>query len=304
MKQTIEYYYSLKIDDLLIENDKYHFIINDIDYYFVFCNRSDKELKDILECVMELRQRNIKVHEVLLNVNNKYTTLIDDLNYVLLKVDNKNEILTISEIIELNKKTKLVNNKMNLYRNNWSELWKTKIDYIENQLNEIKVDKVVKQTINYYIGLCENAIYYLSKINTKYVISDLDNIVLSHRRVYFPNVSLNFYNPLTFIFDIEVRDVAEYLKSIFFAKEDAFFELQLYLKSKKLTYYSYNMLFARLLYPSYYFDCYEDIVNREMSSEKIIDITSLSSDYENFLKKAYKEILIYAPIEKISWLIN
>ena len=31
MKQTIEYYYSLKLDKLFIEGDAYHFILDDSD---------------------------------------------------------------------------------------------------------------------------------------------------------------------------------------------------------------------------------------------------------------------------------
>ena len=64
------------------------------------------------------------------------------------------------------------------------------------------------------------------------------------------------------------------------------------------------MLFARLLYPSYYFDIYEKIVNTNDKSEKLLKVISLNVEYEKFLKKAYELISTYAPLENIEWLKN
>ena len=63
------------------------------------------------------------------------------------------------------------------------------------------------------------------------------------------------------------------------------------------------MLFARILYPSYYFDAYEKIVNLKWESEHLIQIISKAEAYEDFIKKAYQEISSYANLEKINWLI-
>ena len=252
MKQTIEYYYSLKIDNLFLEGDAYHFRCNASDYYFVFFNRTIKDLTDIIECSRELKLKNIKCHDIIYNNQGEILTKIDDVNYIMLRMDNKDEEYSIVEIMEQNKKTKLSNLKSNLYRNDWANLWSLKIDYIENQMNELKLDRTIRKSIDYYIGLAENAIYYVNLIKEKYSFSKNDNITLSHKRIYYPNLGINYCNPLIFIFDLEVRDVAEYIKSYFFSGEDAFLELQTFLKSTRLTEYSYNMLFARLLYPSYY----------------------------------------------------
>ena len=303
MKQTIEYYYSLKIEELFLEQNSYHFLLDDKDYYFVHFLRSETDLDDLIECSKELKKKNIDCHNIIVNINNSVLTKVDDINYILLQVNNKDEIYSIVEMIQMNKKAKLNYPKTNLYRNNWAMLWSTKIDYIENQLTEIKIDEIIKKTIDYYIGLTENAIYYVNNISAKYSFSLSDSIVLAHKRIYYPNYKLNYLNPLSFIFDLEVRDIAEYIKSAFFANEDALLELQTYLKSVKLTNYSYNMLFARLLYPSYYFDLYEKIVNYNEKIDSLIDIINKNTAYEDFLKKAYKEISSYATLEKINWLI-
>lgn len=134
----------------------------------------------------------------------------------------------------------------------------------------------------------------------------MDRIVISHRRIYYPNIKLNYLNPLSFVFDLEVRDIAGYLKSMFFKQDldQVMIELETYLKTTKLSLYGYQMFFARLLYPSYYFDIYEKIMNKDETEEALIPIISKVEEYEKFLKKAYFAISKYAPIEKISWLID
>jgi len=302
MKQTLEYYYSLNIDEVMLEKGTYHFVYNNEDYYFVFYNRPTKDLEDIVECSRELKSKKIECHDIILNNKGNILTLIDEANYILLKVYNKEKVFSIVDIIDMNKKVKLSSGSRRRYVNNWAKLWSEKIDYIETQLNEIKFNRVIISSVDYYIGLCENAIYYINLINQKYTLSSEDNIVLSHKRIYYPNYSLNYLNPLSFVFDLEVRDVAEYIKCCFFEGDDAFLELQTFLRSKPLTIYSYNMLYARLLYPSYYFDLYENYLTQK-DLEKILKVISKSTDYEKFLKKAYKEISLYASLESINWLI-
>ena len=302
MKETIEYYYFVTVNDLKINNNSYYFLYNNDLYYFVYYSRTENEFSDILLCISELKNKGISVNEILLNKERSYFTKIEDLNYVLIKINNKDEKYNIIDMLNYNKKLKLLANKSELYRNDWGILWSAKIDYLENQISELVISPIVKYSIDYYIGLAENAIYYVNLINLKYEISDLDNIVLSRKRIYYPNYNLNYFNPLSFIFDLEVRDVAEYIKSVFYFGEDAFLELETYLKLRKLTAYSYNMLFARLIYPSYYFDMYEDIVNKNRDSECLIKIIDMSVQYESFIKKAYLEISKYALLEKIDWL--
>ena len=64
------------------------------------------------------------------------------------------------------------------------------------------------------------------------------------------------------------------------------------------------MLYARLLYPSYYFDIYEDIMNNNGNEEKLVNVISKVSDYEYFLYRAYQEISKYVHLERIDWLIK
>ena len=306
MKEIINYYYNFDCIDIE-ENSNYSSFeyCGDI-FYFVFFNRGKEELDDILAICDELLMKGIKVHSLVKNRFNEYITKVAENNYVLFKINcNKNEIISIIDIINNINIFKL--NKVNskLYRNNWGELWSKKIDYFEFQIREIGKDKsIILNSFGYYVGMAENAISYVNKINKVIGISEYDNITLSHRRIFYPNTNLNYYNPLSFIFDLEVRDIAESLKIGFFNNEDSILDLRTYLKSRKLTSYSYHMLYARLLCPSYYFDIYENIMNNNLDEEKIIPIINKVNDYELFLNMAYFEISKYTNLERIDWIIK
>ncbi len=306
MKETIHFFYNIDVDDIEEKDGKYHFKYNNRDYFFVFYNRLLEELDDILICLSNMKEKGIMPHEIIYNKDNNVLTKVGEYNYILLAVNNLTESYDIIDIYEMNKKLVLSFPQSKLYRNNWGQLWSAKIDYIENQIYELGQKKyTVIESLSYYIGLAENAISYVNNINAIYP-NYKEKIVLAHRRIFYPNIKLNYLNPLSFIFDLEVRDIAEYLKALFFSNSDlsAIEELTHYLQVNPLSIYNYHMLFARLLYPSYYFDIYENIMNSESDENELIPIISKVNDYEIFLKKAYLEISKYAKIEKIDWLIN
>lgn len=296
MKETLEYYYNLDIDNLEELDGKYHFKIENQDFFFVFYNRGLEELEDIIGVCNEMFLKGINVHEVIRNRDNSFLTKVNEYNYILFKVNNLSEEYDIFDMVNISNKLVLNNNKSSLYRNNWSSLWSDKIDFFEYQVRELGVEKnVVKSSFSYYVGLSENAISYVNNAILKYGGVSSGRIVLSHRRVFYPNYKLNYMNPLSFVFDLEVRDVAEYLKSMFFKKDIEYCldELKSYLSIRKLNIYEYHMFYARLLYPSYYFDVYDSVMNKNVNEEELVKIVKRSNDYEKFLKITYLEISKY-----------
>ena len=273
----------------------------------MFYNRGLEELEDIIGVCNEMFLKGINVHEVIRNRDNSFLTKVNEYNYILFKVNNLSEEYDIFDMVNISNKLVLNNNKSSLYRNNWGSLWSDKIDFFEYQVRELGVEKnVVKSSFSYYVGLSENAISYVNNAILKYGGVSSGRIVLSHRRVFFPNYKLNYMNPLSFIFDLEVRDVAEYLKSMFFKKDIEYCldELKSYLSIRKLNIYEYHMFYARLLYPSYYFDVYDSVMNKNVNEEELVKIVKRSNDYEKFLKKTYLEISKYVRLDKIDWIIE
>lgn len=306
MKESINFYYNFNIKEIELMGSVYRFKIRDDEFYFVPSKRMSLELEDILSVSEELKKRGYPIHDMIFNKFGKIETNIFNQNFILLKINSDvNLEYDLEYILNLNKNLILTPNKSKLYRNSWAELWSAKIDYFEYQISEIGANKkIILDTFNYYIGLAENAISYVNATILKYKPTFNDKVCLSHRRINYPNYGLNYLNPLSFIFDLEVRDISSYIKSSFFAGEDALSFLKLVLKKHEFTIYSLQLLYARLLYPSYYFDIYEKIMNEEDDEESLIPIIEKNSLYEEFLKNAYEEISKYIPIERVEWLLK
>lgn len=305
MKETIEYYYNIEIEYLEEFDGKYHFKFNNQDYFFVFYNRREEELEDIINVIREMISKGINVNEVLINRNGSYLTKVGEYNYILFRVSNIYYEYDIFDMDSMSKKLILNNSVSSLYRNNWGKLWSEKVDYFEMQVRELGLElEVIKNSFSYYIGLAENAISYVNNANLKN--REEYKITLAHRRVFYPNYKLNYLNPLSFVFDLRVRDIAEYLKSMFFKEGISYTleELRTYLKIAHLSLYECEMLYARMLYPTYYFDLYDEVINKGIDEDILINVIKNSSLFEEFLGNVYIEIKKYADIDRVDWLVT
>lgn len=309
MKQSIEYYYNIDLEEIDIYPNYAIFYYNNSKYYYVFLPRNLNELEDIIRCSKEVKSRGMNCHDILYNKFNKVVSYFGEDKYVLLKINGaENNKIDIFELVNYSEKLNLNNNKYNLYRNEWGNLWASKIDYFEEQIRQLGKNKTgIINSFSYYIGLAETALIYYNSTQKSVKMNYLiDKVVLSHRRIFYPNIWLNYANPLSFVFDLEVRDIAEYLKAMFFKAgiNETLEETKAYLKIKKLSKYSYQMFYARLLFPSYYFDIYEKVMNGELKEDSLIEIIDKVDDYEKYLKEVYHEISNIMQIEKVSWLIK
>lgn len=289
MKEKIKLYYNLEVEEY-----KDSIFYNDGIYYqFIKWERTEDELKDIMRVSDELKQKGIKISEIILNNNNSY---ISD-GYVLLKLN-----YFLDDEYSLNKILKF-NNKLVVqqrYTNNWLEMWKNKVDYLEYQVKELAYNKkTIVTSFSYYVGLAENAISILNKINSK---DNASVLVLSRLRVKYPNYCNDYFNPVNFIFDSRVRDIAGYLKSKFFANKDILEDLELIIQ-ENLTPYEYNLFFVRMLYPSYYFDAIENVLLNNESENVIVEIVSKVNDYEEILRNIMIRLSQITNIEILPWLM-
>ena len=189
---------------------------------------------------------------------------------------------------------RLIINKIK-YKNNWDVLWESKINYLYQHFNNHQIsNKNIFYLFNYYISISENVLKYIIKIkNENY--NNVNDISFVHRRIFYPNIKLNFFNPLNFIVDLKVRDIGEYIKSMYYNNKDYINDLSYFLKTNHLDRYTASMMYARIIYPSIFFDDYE--LNR-VDISKYIKI----AEYEKFTKKIYDLISSYIQIDKIDWL--
>lgn len=292
MKNILQYFYQIIVNDDDLDNEGY-FFYNKNYWQIKKYLRNNLEINELLILNNYMFINNIKINRIVLNIKNEPLTLYENNYYVLLKIDYKElEVSNFNTILAPNMKELSF-----LKRNNWAYLWESKIDYVEYQIKHfIHKYPLIYDSVNYYIGLAENAIMYFKMLDLKN-----EKLYINHRRV---GVEKGFFDPLELVIDYKVRDLAEFIKYNFFVKRMSIESILNYLKQIPLDKMDYLLLFVRLLFPSYYFDIYDKVINSEFDEEKIKDITKYSSEYEDLLYNVYLFIKSYVNIIEIGWLKN
>ena len=301
MKNNIMYYYNIRIDNITQNNNNYYFTINNDNYCFTIYTRDIKESNEIYKLNKYMLSSNILVHEIIPNKDNYVVTIINNIPYILYKIYiNKNKKLTINELTYLSNYTYQVDKI--LTRNNWNILWSNKIDYFEYQINKMgKKYPILVDTFEYFTGLAENAISYVKYTTLETQIETSDNPVISHRKIN--NTTQSLYNPLNIILDHKSRDIAEYIKLSFLNKNTNIYqELDSYFSNNYYSEYGLRLLYARIIYPSFYFDMYEQIIQGLRKESDLLNIVTLLDDYELYLKEMYYYLKKYHNIPEIDWI--
>lgn len=292
MKNTIIYYYNLVPSRIEQKNNIYYLKINNKKYIFMPNENDTNDLLTIYNFLINIR---LYCHEIIYNINNDIITLYKNIPYTLIKLNYNNEgLITIKNIIHYNVFVEAPKKCI------WSKLWSIKIDYYEIQLREFgKKYPLIRDSFSYYNGLCETAICLINTIK-KYN----NNMFLCHKRISSKLTIEDFYNPLNFTIDVRVRDFSEYFKIKYFNNKLDIQEIQNYLLEANLNYSETILFFSRLIYPTYYFDMYDEIIQGKTNEDKLYYYIDKIEAYELFLKKVYFIINKHYQIPQIEWILK
>lgn len=295
MNNFIEYFYGIKVDKVTYDNKYYSFIYKGYIYRLYIYDNNYNDIKFIYE-INELLVRNTLMSEIIINKNNNILSTYNNISYILIKIFiNINKNISLEEISSISKY--LYREKINI---NWGILWANKIDYLEELINENgKKYPLIVDSFNYFVGMAENAISYFNSI----IIDDNYKYVLSHKIIRLDDSIEVLYNPMNITFDYKVRDIAEYIKNSFFNNnKNIFKELLIYLHNNYLSLMEVKLLVSRLLYPSFYFDMYDDILINNKEEKIILEVISKLDDYEEYLSKIISFFKNNYDIDEIEWL--
>lgn len=303
MENVLYYYYDIVPNNIHQIKDDYKFEYENNKYLFTTYNRRIEDLDSLVYLTRYLLFNNIPCHEFIYNKEQKLITVYNNKYYVLLKINiNTNRIIDFNDIINFNIFIPYDRNVKNIIRNDWLTLWTTKIDYFEYQISHLEKEyPFLLESINYFLGLGETAISYLVNNN---IIGNNFNLCVSHRRINYNDTLIEFLNPLNFIIDYRVRDISEYLKSLFingFFTEEILYN---YLEKINLEMFEYFLLYARIILPTFYYDKYEEIVNNNKDEKEILPIIKKVKEYEEFINDIYLILRNKSNLVKIDWLNN
>ena len=300
MKNIINYFYNLNITKLTNKDNIYSFYDNDELYHFYIYNNSIKNI-DLTKDIYDSLKNDTLIHEIIINKDNSIITYYNNIPYILCKINiNINKPITLGEINYLSSKVIITNSKITYH--SWQDLWSIKMDYLEKVINENgKKYPIIVDSFNYFVGMAENAISYYNNLSNKEV--DNNSLVISHRIININDTVYAIYDPVNIIIDHKARDIAEYIKYSFFSDNTNIFkELNVYFKYNYYTRDDVVMLLARVLYPSFYFNMYEDIMINSKEEKIITNITSKLDKYELYLARVFKYFNNFYNLPVPEWL--
>ena len=187
---------------------------------------------------------------------------------------------------------------------NLSTLWEEKLNLIEEKcVPYLKIDDftypiILKETI-FAIGLCSNAIEYLTDMKEDYG-NEVKNLCYAHKRLY-DLTSFDLFNPFNIVIDSPTRDLA------FLYKEKAINlnELISIIDYYKLDQMEISLLMARAFFPTATFDILEDYFALKKDIKlSIVKKHKKTKREVNLLVELHKRLVEKYKIRPIEWLLN
>ena len=289
MKDNIMYYYNLLEIENFEKRDSYYFKSDNKVFSLELVENIEKS-KRVIDILQKLNYT--KGYQIVFNIYGEaFTRISNDWYILLLHIDEQYNILNdllhpinVSKILRVD------------FSYTWNYLWIKKVDYYEYQFKHISdIYPLILESFNYYIGLAENAISYFS-----YNIHSCESfdLFLCHERISY----CNYLNPLNITVDYYARDVAEYIKFLFFSDNYRDFSFVSLFEALHFSYNDYILLFSRLLFPSYYFDVYDCIISNKGSEEDLTKIIFSVDKYYLFLRQLCQCIFLFVKIPQIDWI--
>lgn len=299
MKNALQYYYHLAIDNIHQINGIYKFTYQN--QYYAFCpfEGSQEQANMAYDLSVSLWNQGIYCHQIVFNIDQRIVTTVNNSSFILLRSNYKmEEKITVEQLLLFSSMTSKVIYQNEMRHDNWGKLWSEKIDYFEYQVNQFgKSHPIIRESFSYFVGLAETGISLLKQTKMEY-----KNLVISHKRIKRNQTIFDLYNPLTFIVDLKIRDICEYFKESFITNKNIWDDIVYYLTHNSLTNYEYLMFFVRMLYPSFYFDLYEEIMHYNKDEMALIPIIDLADSYEQLLKKLYNFLGGFITMPEIEWI--
>lgn len=291
MKNVINYYYELNIDNIHQVNGIYYFTYLNNNYMLKEYYQDINKLLSIYNLNKKIKENNIYFHTIILNKDGVPYIIVNNKCYVLLKISNiVKDKMSIYDINYMN--IDIDKSISSLLVNDWYTLWCNKVDYMEYKLEHIKNNREVSVVYHFFIGLSENAISYIKNIYDRYGRNTRE-LVVSHRRISISMSLVDFYDPLDLVIDNKVRDLSEYIKSSMVNNTFDYRLIDEYISNYNFTDYDYSLLMARILFPSCFYDNIQDencLCNFDIDR------------YILYLKDIYLLIRSKSNIEEIYWL--
>ena len=287
MKNFILLNYNIEVDK--IYSDKY-FFVNDEKIYIIRTNKKDKEIDYLAALSNELFLNGIKVNTFIINNEKKYFTKKDNINIVLLRVNEYENDFNINDIIRFQ------NINSDLENVNIIDKWSKTIDDLENELVDYNEEyQLIQNSIDYFIGMGENAISLLNNHKDK-IVNDSIGHMINYK--VFNKCILN--NPFNFIKINKMYDIANYIKYKLLTNRIDYDEIDIIINNNSDIENIY--LFSCMMFPNIYFDLVNNIIKENETEETLNKIINIIKDHRILLINMQNSMKNVKDVKLITWL--
>ncbi len=275
MKNVIYTYYNILLDEINKDGNNYFFYFNNDLYIFYLVLNDIKVVESVYKFI---KDNNVDSFEIILNKEGKLFCDVENKKYSLIKIKGilKYEI----------KFEEFKFYPVDTSPNNWAELWSKRLDYYEIQLRELGYNyQTVLNSFGMFAGMAENAILYFNISKKKF--NDKEIVGIVHNRMNYPCYLIDYNNPLNFVIDYNVRDIAEYIKSYLLSADYEINNVLVLLDRLSVNNLMFNLLYSRLMYPTFYFDVFDKIILEDGKDSDIVGVLNVVDKYLEMLNKVY-----------------
>lgn len=276
MKHILKYNYNLSNPTIYKVKNEIRIIDNNSRY--ILYPISDLGALNDIDALLNKENIVNNYHKIIKTIDNRMNIAIKNENYVLLEY-NKNTNPIKSENINIKEKYP------NITKSNWKILWINKKEYFTKLIRTEKLSDTERFMHDYYDGMAETAIEYISMITETENVNSINYRFLDEE---------NKKNPFNIIIDVKERNISESIREIMLQINTTREELEKKLESNIKETENSQKIYARLLFPNFYYD---NLISRKNSN----NITSLIN-YEKNLKIVFNYLYKKYKIKKVDWL--
>ena len=288
MKNFIFLHYNIYIDKIYLNKRNKYFYYNNKKIYIIEYSGEVNYLKELFYLCVTISKKGFCIDQFIFNNDGLFYTKKDSF-YVILLEDNSKPELSIDTF------NYFFNIHSNLKQINIVEEWEKEVDAIEKEIIEYNDEfKNVKKSVDYFIGLAENAIQLMMKI--KVISYDSIGHIIDYNLFNERVIS----NPFLFIKTNKMYDISNYIKFRFYTNTLNLEELEEVIKKNSVDDNIY--LYSSLMYPNLYFDLIKKIILLEEPEEKISIFISNIERYDRLLLYLQKKMNNVNEIKQINWL--
>ncbi len=290
MKNVIYNYYNILVSDINKDNNNYFFYFNNELYLFYLVLNDVNVVRDIYTF---FKENKLECFDIVLNKENNLFCDVDSKKYALLKIKGILKYEVKFEEFKFYPVDKI--------GSDWGKLWGERLDYYELQLRELGYNyQTVLNSYGLFEGIAENAILYFNMTKSKF--SDEAFVGIVHNRMKYPCYLIDYYNPINFVVDYSIRDIAEYIKSYIMCEDYDVLNVIELINRMNLNNLMFNLLYSRLLYPTFFFDVFDKIILEDGEDKDIVSVLNVVDKYLFTLKIIYNNFNKKYDMFRIEWL--